>query len=180
MRLSQNGARFIASFEGIRLKRYNDPAPGRHCTVGIGHLLHHGPCDGRSGEFDLPNEQAAWALLIEDVARSYGPAVERLSRRLNQNEFDALVSFTYNIGTGGYEQSTVRRLVNFGGSEGAIRAAFNLWTKAGGVVLPGLVRRRKAEADLFFTPARDEPEPEPVDPDPLKLRGRHLLLTLSE
>lgn len=160
MKLSKRGAQFIASFEGVRLKRYNDPAPGKHCTVGIGHLLHHGPCDGRAGEFDLPNEQAAWDLLIEDVARSYAPAVERLIKPpqpLNQNQFDALVSFTYNVGAGALEQSGLRRVLN-AGNFGAVRGELAKWNKAGSVVLPGLTRRRRAEADLF------EATPEPDDP----------------
>lgn len=163
MNLSENGARFIAEFEGVRLQRYNDPAPGRHCTVGIGHLLHHGPCDGREGEFDLPDEAAAWRLLIDDVARDYAPAVEELiTVPLNQHQFDSLVSFTYNVGTGALRDSTLRRRLN-AGEYGAVREELAKWNKAGGTVLPGLTRRRAAEADLFEAPAGPPtPAPPPV------------------
>lgn len=164
MQLSENGAQFIASFEGVRLQRYNDPAPGKHCTVGIGHLLHYGPCDGRDGEFDLPNEAAAWALLIDDVSRSYAPAVEELiTVGLNQNQFDAVVSFAYNVGTGALRDSTLRKRLN-AGEYGAVRDELAKWNKAGGTVLPGLTRRRAAEAELFETPDASRAPIPPLPP----------------
>lgn len=168
MRLSANGARFIADHEGTYLKRYNDPVG--HCTVGIGHLLHYGPCDGRKGEFDLPSKEAAWQLLIDDVERSYAPAVRRLiTYPLNQNQFDALVSFTYNNGVGSLEESTLRRVINAGELH-RVPQELARWVNAGKPPrpLPGLVRRRREEAELFMRPASGQPtEPEkPADPWP--------------
>ena len=160
MDLSDNGARLIAEFEGLRLQRYNDPAPGKHCTVGIGHLLHHGPCDGRPGEFDLPNEEAAYRLFRED-ARRYIDRVDRTIRRpITQNQFDAMVSLCFNIGEGAFAGSSVARRFNAGDIQGAADA-FLMWNKAGGRVLAGLDRRRRAERTLFLSndPGLD-PEPD--------------------
>jgi lysozyme len=69
---------------------------------------------------------------------------------LNQNQFDALVSFTYNCGSGALKGSTLLRKLNNGDYDGAA-AEFPRWTKGGGVVLPGLVRRRAAEMHLFLS-----------------------------
>jgi hypothetical protein len=101
-------------------------------------------------------------------------AVERLVKvPLNQNQFDALVSFAYNCGEGNLGKSTLLRRLNAGDYKGAA-AQFAAWNKGGGQVLKGLVRRRAAEAALFrATPSatKDEPkkpEPKPVPPrDPM-------------
>lgn len=130
-RLSQPGARFIAGEEGTRLKRYSNDggSGGGNCTVGVGHLLHLGPCDGRPGEFDLPSAEAAWDLLMRDMDGSYVPAVNGLiSVPLNQNQFDALVSFTFNVGTGGLQTSTLRRRLN-AGDYGSVCTELRKWVR---------------------------------------------------
>ena len=155
MRVSQRGLDLIARFEGVVLHAYNDPVG--HCTVGVGHLLHEGNCT--RGDYDtygtksnpkLTREQA-FKLLRQDVAR-FKPAVERLvTVDLNQNEFDALVSFAFNVGIGSFESSTLLRLLNRGRRKDAA-AQFDRWVFGGGQALPGLVNRRNAEQQLFLTP----------------------------
>lgn len=153
MDLSENGAQLIAEFEGVALTRYNDPVG--HCTVGIGHLLHYGYCDYRAGEFDLGSYEEAWALLIADCGK-YAAGVERyVTAPLNQNQFDALVSFAYNLGAGIFAGAGWVDALN-AGDYAAVGPGMLQYVYASGRVLPGLQRRREAEVALFYTPAADD------------------------
>ena len=148
--LSERGAQFIGRFEGFRANLYNDAAG--HCTIGYGHLVHHGACNGSEpAEFRRGiSEQEAEALLRRD-AQSAADAVHRLVRvALNQQQFDALVSFVYNLGAGAFQSSTLLKGLN-AHNFAAVPGQLEQWTHAGGRVLPGLVTRRKAEARLFTT-----------------------------
>lgn len=155
MNLSENGARFIAEFEGIYHEPYNDPAG--HATIGIGHLIHYGPVtQADRDQWGTLTDEECWQLLYSDVNEKYGPAVEQqITVPLNQNQFDALVSFALNLGIEdeGLRGSTLRRKLNEGNYD--IRSEFMRWNKAmvnGRLVeLAGLTRRRAAEADLFET-----------------------------
>jgi GH24 family phage-related lysozyme (muramidase) len=164
MKLSQNGAAFIASFEGFvnEGKPYNDPT--NHATIGFGHLIHRGPVtDADRQQWGQLSREQAWNLLLEDMeAEGYAPAVRRLiTVRLNQNQFDALVSATYNLGTGWLEGSDLRRRLN-AGDYAAARPELAKFIKGEDdrtgqmVTFEGLVRRRKEEADLFETPSKEE------------------------
>jgi lysozyme len=155
MKLSERGAALIADFEGVVLHAYNDPVG--HCTCGVGHLIHMGNCTAadfqRFGTKQHPKmtRRQATDLLRRDAA-SREEAVRRLVRvPLSQNEFDALVSLVFNIGEGNFASSTVLRALNTGQRRKAARA-FMLWIKAGSPlqVLPGLVRRRRAEMTMFL------------------------------
>lgn len=149
MQLSNNGLRFIAGFEGFVDHLYSDPAG--HCTVGYGHLVHLGACDGRGEELDYLNGISlvrGRILLRQDVER-FEECINRLVlRTLNQNRFDALVSFAFNVGCGAFEESTLLRKLN-NGEYHRVCDELRRWTHGGGSVLPGLVRRREAECNLF-------------------------------
>jgi lysozyme len=148
--LSEAGARFIGHFEGFRANLYNDAAG--HCTIGYGHLVHHGPCNGSEpAEFKHGiSEHAAEELLLRD-AQAAADAVHRSVRvPLNQAQFDALVSFVYNLGAGAFESSTLLKDLNARRFD-AVPGQLEEWVHAGGQVLAGLVARRKAEARLFTT-----------------------------
>ena len=143
MRTSQRGLSLIKSFEGLRLLAYRD-------AVGVW-TIGYGATRGVKAGMSITNEQAE-RMLLNDVQR-FEPEVERLvTEPLNRNQWDALVSFTYNLGAANLESSTLLRLLNRGDYAGAAEQ-FPRWNKAGGKVLPGLVRRREAERVLFLEAA---------------------------
>ena len=156
MELSPRGLRIIQAHEGLRLKAYLCPAGVP--TIG------YGTTRGVKMGDEITQAQAV-ELLAADAER-FADAVRRhVDVLLNQNEFDALVSFVYNIGIGlpedhpkgpsGFRGSTLLRKLNAGDREGAADELLR-WNKGGGKVLPGLVKRREAERRLFL---------EPVEPD---------------
>jgi lysozyme len=77
--------------------------------------------------------------------------VERYGKAENQQQFDALVSFVFNVGGSAFIGSTLLRRIKERAGEAAIREQFARWNKGGGVVLPGLVKRRQDEAELYFS-----------------------------
>jgi lysozyme len=138
------GVALVREFEGCRLDAYRCPAGIP--TIGYGAT---GP-DIRMG-MKWTQEQAD-ERLAEDLAR-FAEGVERLVLvDLTDNQFAALVSFAYNVGLGALAGSTLLRKLNAGDYEGAADQ-FPRWNKGGGRVLPGLVRRRAAERDLFLSDA---------------------------
>jgi len=135
----------IKHHEGVRTKPYKCPA-GLY-TVGVGHLIG----DGKS----LPPEwnrtftrEEVDAILAADLDR-FERGVSRLCPvPLTQGQFDALVSFSFNLGLGCLQRSSVRMKTNRGDKAGAVSSLMK-YCKAGGKVLPGLVKRRKDEAALY-------------------------------
>lgn len=139
---SDNGLRLIKNYESLRLQAYRCPAGV--VTIGYGHTR-----TARLGQ--TITEPQADALLRQDIADAER-TVNRTAatRSLNQNQFDALVSLVFNIGAGNYDGSTLRAKVITNPADPAIRAEFAKWVNAGGKRLAGLVKRRAAEADLYF------------------------------
>ena len=146
MKLSRQGLALIKSFEGFRAKAYICPAGV--LTIGYGSTGPH----VRPGL--VVTEVEATALLAKDAAR-FEKAVNTLGVKLTQNQFDALVSLAFNIGVGNFNSSTLVRKLKAGDVSGAA-AQFAVWNKARvkGVLtaLPGLTKRRAAEAALFVKP----------------------------
>jgi lysozyme len=140
MNISQTGIKLIKRFEGCRLTAYKD-AVGV-LTIGYGHTG-----DVRSGE--TITQAQADKLLAADVAKFAKGVATLIKVPINQNKFDALVSFAYNCGLGALKTSTLLSLVNKKDFKGAANE-FEKWTHAGGKVLKGLVSRRKAEKALFL------------------------------
>lgn len=139
MHISQQGLDLIKSFEGLRLSAYKCPADV--WTIGYGTTA--GVKPGQA----ITKERAE-ELLREDVARFEAQVLRLVKVPLTQGQFDALTSFVYNLGAGNLSNSTLLRVLNAGDYSGAA-AQFDRWDKAGGKVLPGLVRRRAAERALF-------------------------------
>ncbi|MEW9678711.1 lysozyme [Pseudomonas sp. TE50-2] len=140
MRTSQRGLTLIKFYEGLRLQAYQD-------AVGVW-TIGYGTTQGVTAGMSISKEQAE-RMLLKDVQR-FEPEMRRLvTAQLNQNQWDALISFTYNLGSANLKSSRLRRLLNTGDYAGAAEQ-FPRWNKAGGKVLPGLVRRRAAERDLFL------------------------------
>ena len=146
MKTSEKGIKLITEFEGFRGKAYVCPAG--ILTIGFGFTLGVQPGD------TITKEQAKRRLARE--LESYEAAVMRAcTNEPNQNEFDALVCFAFNVGAAGMAKSSVIKAHNRGDHQAAARA-FSLWNKAGGKVWPGLTRRRAAEAALYLTPMPDD------------------------
>jgi lysozyme len=139
--LSKKGAEFIASFEGFRADAYWD-AYGKVWTIGYGTA--HGVKKG-----DHVTKSEALGLLQKDAASAVKAINDLVKVPLTQNQLDALVSFVYNLGAGALGESTLLKKLNKRDYKGAA-SEFPKWVYAGGVQLPGLVRRRKAEAALFL------------------------------
>ena len=146
MKTSSKGIALITEFEGFRSKAYLCPAGVP--TIGYGFTL------GVQLGDTITKEQAKRRLARE--LESYEAAVTRAcTNEPNQNEFDALVCFAFNVGIGGMRKSSVIKAHNRGDHQAAARA-FALWNKAGGKVWAGLTRRRAAEAALYLTPMPDD------------------------
>jgi len=148
--LSPAGAGFIAKFEGFRSKLYNDPSPARNATIGFGHMVHAGPITGKEPqEFQRGITKArGLELLRADAGVSANAVKTAVTVPLTQPQFDALVSFTYNLGAGNLQQSTLLKKLNRG-QYAAVPQELKKWVKANGATLPGLVKRRAAEGVLF-------------------------------
>lgn len=140
MRTSENGRKLIQQFEGCREKAYQD------CvgvwTIGYGHT-------GNVKAGQVISKKEADRLLSEDLKRFESGVEKNVKVALTQNQFDALVSFCYNLGVGSLQKSTLLKKLNNGDHKGAAEE-FLKWNKAGGKVLTGLVRRREAERQLFL------------------------------
>lgn len=148
--LSEAGATFIAQFEGFRGTLYNDAAG--HATIGFGHLVHKGKINGSEpAEFKAGiSRERALEILKDDAAEAATAVSRSVSVELNQAQFDALVSFVFNLGAGNLAKSTLLRKLNAGDYD-AVPSELARWNKAGGRVLKGLTRRRQAEGRLFST-----------------------------
>lgn len=148
--LSPAGAGFIAKFEGFSPKLYNDPSPAKNATIGFGHMVHAGPITGKEPqEFQRGITKARGLELLHADAGASASAVKKaVTVPLTQPQFDALVSFTYNLGAGNLQQSTLLKKLNKG-QYAAVPQELKRWVKANGATLPGLVKRRAAEGVLF-------------------------------
>lgn len=142
MKISQKGIDLIKSFEGLELKAYQDVVGV--WTIGYGSTGSH----VKPGMVITPKE--AEDLLRKDVARFEACVDKQVSVPLTQNQFDALVSFAFNLGCGNLASSTLLRKLNAKDYKGA-SLEFVKWNRAGGKVLAGLTRRREAEKALFLS-----------------------------
>lgn len=142
MQTSVKGRALIESFEGLRLRVYNDI--DGYPTIGYGHKL----LPGESYPYGI-TQQEADALLARDLVRTEDGVNFLVRVPLTQGQFDALVDFTYNLGIGSLGESTLLRLLNQGDYAGAA-AQFPLWDHAGADVSAGLLRRREAEKEMFL------------------------------
>jgi GH24 family phage-related lysozyme (muramidase) len=150
MKVSAAGRKAIAGHEGVRLKAYPDPATGGEpWTIGCGHTSAAGLPKVYKGLTITADE--CDDILSRDLA-TFERAVENaVTVSLNQNQFDALVSFTFNVGAGNFKGSTLLRKLNAGDYRGAADQ-FPVWNKAAGKVMQGLVSRRADERALFLKP----------------------------
>jgi lysozyme len=137
---SQKGIALISKSEATRLKAYKCPAGV--WTIGIGHTP--------SYEGQVIDLNTAQKLLRSDLATAE-KAVNNVKQPLNQNQFDALVSFVFNVGTGAFYSSTLKRIADIDSNDPRIKHEFSRWNKSKGRVLHGLTKRRKEESKLYFS-----------------------------
>ena len=141
MNTSPKGIALIKEFEGLRLKAYQ--CPGGVWTIGYGHTA------GVKPGMLISKAQAEEYLKADLIA--FERYLNGLGLALNQNQFDALVSFIYNVGTGNFSSSTLLRNVRANPQDNSIMDEFLRWVYSKGRVLPGLQRRRLAEMKLYFS-----------------------------
>lgn len=142
MKLSEKGANLIKQYEGLRLNAYQDS--GGVWTIGYGHT-------GGVQPGDVITREEADALFWADVEK-FVRGVNRLKQgtRLTQNQFDALVSFSFNCGLGALERSTLLKKVKRNPNDPTIEDAFKQWRYVKGVENAGLLARRQKESNLYF------------------------------
>ena len=139
--ITQDGIDLIKRFEGFSSTVYICPAG--YPTIGYGNLV-------RSGEsFNEISETEAEELLRKDVESAERAVLRLVNLPLTDGQFDALVSFTFNLGSGALQRSTLRRKVNREEHD-EVPAQFKRWVWAGGRKLNGLIKRRSAEAGLYI------------------------------
>ncbi len=161
MKASKKLLKMLAHHEGVRQRPYQCPA--RLWTIGVGHVMY--PDQGRIPSTPegmakrkawplRPEDNRTWSM--EEVDRILAKDVERFERGvarlitipLKQHEFDAILSFAFNLGLGTLQRSTLRQALNRGDKEAAMESLLK-YNKAGGKVLKGLDNRRKDEAAMF-------------------------------
>lgn len=140
MKTSSKGIELIKKHEGLSLTAYLCPA--KVLTIGYGHT-------GGVKSGDVITEAQAEEFLRADLNNAE-QAIIRERLNINQNQFDALVSFVFNIGIGNFQKSTLLKVIKANSMDARIRMEFSRWVYAKQKVLAGLVLRRKEEADLYF------------------------------
>lgn len=139
MKISSEGIELIKKFEGCETTAYQDSVGV--WTIGFGHTK--GVQEGQSCSM-----QDAETMLSEEMDEYEGYINSMVDVDLNQNEFDSLVAWVYNLGPTNLRESTLLKILNAGDKDG-IPEQINRWNRAGGKILQGLVRRREAESLMF-------------------------------
>lgn len=143
MKISNTGINLIKGFEDLRLKAYDDGVGV--WTIGYGTTSINGV---KVKKGDTCTAEQAKAYMAQDLKKFESAVNTAVKVPLNQNQFDALVSLTYNIGIGAFKDSTLLKKLNAKDFKGAA-AQFDRWNKGGGKVMQGLVNRRAKERNLF-------------------------------
>lgn len=153
--VNKAGIDLIKSFEGLFLKPYLDPI--KIPTIGYGTIKYP---NGKAVTMKDPEitEAQATEYLMHEVNEKAQNVTRMVKVNINDNEFAALVSFSYNVGWPALEKSTLMKLLNSNADRTAVADQFLRWNKAGGKELPGLTRRRQAERSLFLQPVVESKE----------------------
>lgn len=147
--ISKEGLELIESFEGFSSKPYKDVAG--IWTIGVGSIY---GIDGKRVKATHKHitKEEALQLMERDLKRTEVRLIQLVKVPVNQNQFAALCSFVYNVGSGAFQRSTARMKLNRGNYKGCADE-FLRWKYAGKRAIPGLLRRRKAERELFLSNA---------------------------
>ncbi len=149
MKISQKGLDLIKKFEGFSAKPYLCPAGVP--TIGYGATYYTNGTKVTMSDEPISEE---WAeQLLSHIVHTYEKGVTSLViPKITQNQFDALVSFAYNVGVTNFRKSTLLRLINKDPNNPEIANQFMRWVRGGGKVINGLIKRRQIESKLYFTP----------------------------
>lgn len=148
LKLSQKGLDLIKQFEGLSLTPY--VCAGGINTIGFGSTYYPNGKKVTLKDPKITPQQAE--EILKNTLSTYEKAVDSFCRDdISQPQFDALVSFAYNVGTGALQKSTLIKKVNANPKDVTIADEFLKWNKANGTVLKGLTKRRQAETDLYFS-----------------------------
>lgn len=149
MEIGKKGLDLIKKFEGWFSAPYKDPIGIP--TIGYG-FTYYLPSRMKVTMQDKPLTKEQGEVMLKQVLKGYEGDVLRLVKKpLTQNQFDALVSFTYNLGGANLGKSTLLKKINVNPNDPTIKAEFVKWNLAGGKIYAGLTRRRKEESELYFT-----------------------------
>lgn len=144
---SDNLLKLVEQFEGLYLKPYLCPA--KVPTIGLGSTYYEDGSKVKMTDAPITKERAY--EIFRNTIKKYEQEVDSFTTdAVNQNQFDALVDFAYNCGSGNLKSSTLLKKVNANPNDPTIALEFDKWVFAGGKKLNGLIRRRKAESDLYF------------------------------
>lgn len=147
MKVNQLGIELMHHFEGCKLKAYQCSA--KVWTIGWGNTYYANKRKVKKGDVITQKEADD---LFEIIMNDFAIEVRKsLTKKVNENQFSALVCFAYNVGMANLKRSTLLRKVNNNPSDPTISNEFMRWNRAGGKVLAGLTRRRKAEMELYAT-----------------------------
>lgn len=153
MKISKKGLDFIKKKEGFRNFPYMCPALVP--TIGYGFTFYP---DGTKVQLtDKPITQAeATQILCEIIKKFESGVIKLIKKPITQNQFDALVSFAFNLGLGAFNKSTLLKKINNNPNDPSIDYEFSRWVKANGKVLKGLQKRRNQESWLYFEHLRNK------------------------
>lgn len=147
MKVNKDGLHLIAEFEGLSLKPYMCQA--KKPTIGYGNCYYKNGTKVTMLDKPITKEEAI--KLLEIIVDSFTKQVSKLvTSPLNQNQINAIVSFTYNVGIGALKNSTLLKLINKDHNQIAIANEFLKWTNAGGEKSKGLEKRRIKESQIYF------------------------------
>ena len=148
MKTDIKGQQLIQQFEGLYLKPYL--CPKKVATIGYGNTFYE---NGKAVTMSDPpiTKERAISLFLRIIHPFEEQVTALLKKAVNQQQFNALVSFAYNVGVGALGGSTLLKKVNVNPNDPTIRDEFMKWVKVNGAVFTGLVNRRKAEADMYFS-----------------------------
>lgn len=147
MKLDTNGVNFLAELEGLKLNAYKCSAGV--WTIGIGNTFYENGSKVKEG--DVISKEQAYHLFYMVATKFEKVINENLKVKINQNQFNSLFCFVYNIGQTGFKNSTLLRLVNINTNDGNIAKQFLRWNKIAGKESKGLTNRRIKESSLYFT-----------------------------
>lgn len=147
MMMTEEGISLIKKYEGCKLTAYKCPAGV--WTIGYGNTFYENGSTVKPG--DKITQERADQLFRNILEKKFVEPIRKLIvSDINDNMFSAIVSFTYNVGIGNLKSSTLLKKVNANPYDQTISLEFKKWVKSAGKVLPGLVRRRESESDLYF------------------------------